>query len=219
MLLVMSILNEIQASILDPNAKLSAILLKLRFLASRLGSEPLADWVKYETDGYLKGVEVPDYRIVRVQYSGTFSGPFGSGINNAPIPSAVIEKYASKSWTHHEVRQSIAAVDELAAHDSIGIDASNLILLLQGNIYPDMACNAIRGSVSPVAMKEIQTVVRSRVLELTLELEKSVPAAMEVTLQKPIADKPNGEEVTRIVNATLYRYGTTARLPSGEGSE
>lgn len=208
----MSILAEIQAAVLNPDAKLSAILLKLRFLASRLGSEPLADWVKYETDGYPKDVQVPNYRIVGVQYKGTFSGPLGSGINNAPIPSAIIEERAGRSWVHHEVRESIAAVDELAEQEHLGVDASNLILILQGHVYPGMACNAVHGSISPVAMREIQSAVRNRVLELTIELEKAVPASREITLGKSISDKTDEEQITKIVNATVYRYGHSTRL-------
>src|SRR5688572_7880440 len=99
----MSILREIQAELLSDKAELSTILLKMRFLASRLGSEPLEDWVRFESEGYPPDVELPQYRIVGVSYKGTWSGPYNSGINNAPIPGYLIEKYASKAWTHYKV--------------------------------------------------------------------------------------------------------------------
>lgn len=41
---------------------------------------------------------LPDYRIVGVTYKGTFSGPFGSGIKNAPIPPILIKTFANDSW-------------------------------------------------------------------------------------------------------------------------
>lgn len=203
----MSILREIQDAVLSDEAALSTILLKVRFLASRLGSEALEDWVKYETEGYPRDVEVPEYRIVTVSYKGTWSGPFGSGIRNAPIPPYLIEKHAGKDWTHRKVRESIAGVEELTKtkYGTLEIDASNLILMLQGNVYADMACNSISGEVSVVAMKEIKQSVRSRILELTIELEKRVPDAMEVTLQKAIPQKPESEAaVTQIFNQTVY---------------
>lgn len=53
----MSILREIPAAILQEKPDLGTILLKLRFLASRLGSEPLEDWVKFEAEGYPKDGE------------------------------------------------------------------------------------------------------------------------------------------------------------------
>jgi len=48
----MSLLQEIQADLLDPKASIGPILLKLRFLAHRLGSDILEEWVKFETEGY-----------------------------------------------------------------------------------------------------------------------------------------------------------------------
>ncbi|MGY2904674.1 AbiTii domain-containing protein [Bradyrhizobium sp. URHC0002] len=64
----MSILREIQAAILQENPDLGTILLKLRFLASRLGSEPLEDWVKYEAEGYPRDADVPEYRVAGLSY-------------------------------------------------------------------------------------------------------------------------------------------------------
>lgn len=80
----MSLLREIQSSLLE-GREIGPILLKLRFLASRLGSVVLEEWVKHESEGYPNDVEVPSYRKIGVSYKGTFSGPFGSGISNAPI--------------------------------------------------------------------------------------------------------------------------------------
>ncbi|TPJ72553.1 hypothetical protein FJ471_07080 [Mesorhizobium sp. B2-7-1] len=193
-------------------------MLKLRFLASRLGSEQLEDWVKYETEGYPRDVEVPAYRIVSVTYSGTWSGPFGGGIKNAPIPLYLIEKYAGTKWTRKPVRESIAGVEELAKSKTIGIDASNLILLLQNKVYEGWACNAISGEVSTIAMKEIKQAVRSRVLELTLELEKRVPGAAEVTVMKAMPQEPVSEAaVTQIFNQTVY--GNVTHVTATDGAQ
>lgn len=201
----MSILRDIQAAILENNPDLGTILLKLRFLASRLGSEPLEDWVKYETEGYPQDCEIPAYRVVAVTYKGTWSGPFGSGIRNAPIPSYLIEKHAGENWIEHKVRESIAGVQELGKNEGLEVNASNLILLLQGKVYEDWACNSITGKISVVAVREITQAVRARVLELTLELEKRLPEAAEVTLQNAIEKtSESAAKVTQIFNQTVY---------------
>ena len=80
----MCLLHEIQASIVQDRTDLGSILLKLRLLAARLGSGPLEDWIKHESEGYPRDSEVPSYRIVGVSYRGTFYGPFGTGIKNPP---------------------------------------------------------------------------------------------------------------------------------------
>lgn len=217
----MSLLHQIQESVVQEGSDLGSVLLKLRLLAARLGSEVLEEWVKHESEGYPKEAELPDYRIIGVSYRGTFSGPFGSGIKNAQIPPYLIEKYAGNSWTNHGILESIAAVDELvkssADGGSLGIDASNLILLLQGKIYEGYACNDIAGTISRVSLSEIQQAVRSRILELTLELEKSIPAAAHITFGAPKPEQNNSEKVQQISQQIIYGNVTTA-VAGGHGA-
>lgn len=217
----MSLLQQIQESVVEEGSDLGSILLKLRLLAARLGSDILGEWVKHESEGYPRDTEVPSYRIVGVTYRGMFSGPFGSGINNAQIPPYLIEKYAGDSWTKYEVRESITAIDEMvkksANGGSFGIDASNLILLLQGKVYKGYACNDVSGSISPTAFYEIQQTVRSRILELTIELEKSVPGAMHVAFGTKAANKSEAEQVQQITQQIIYGNVSTA-VAGGSGA-
>ncbi|OSI66357.1 hypothetical protein [Bradyrhizobium canariense] len=216
----MSILREIQAAILQENPDLGTILLKLRFLASRLGSEPLEDWVKYEAEGYPKDADIPAYRVAALSFRGSWSGPFGSGINNAPIPTALVEKHASKEWTRYKIKESIATVQEMAASGkTMGINASNLILLLQGKVYEGYACNSIDAEMSSIAFQEIVQTVRARILELTIELEKRVPEAIEVTLQQVITSKTpeTAAAVTQIFNQTVY--GNVTHVIATDGAQ
>lgn len=182
----MSLLHEIQSAVLNEGLDLGPILLKLRLLASRIGSQPLADWVKFESEGYINNATVPDYRILPVSYTASFSGPYGTGIQNAPISSYLIEKFAGKQWVKYEMNQSIAAVDELLSSStnggSLGINAANLILLLQGKVYPDYSCISVTGNIPRSGLAAIRHSVRSRVLELTIELEKMIPEASVVSL-------------------------------------
>ncbi len=109
----MSLLHQIQEEIVQEGSDLGSVLLKFRLLASRLGSNLLEEWVRYESEGYPRETDVPPYRIVGASYHDTFSGPFGSGINNAPIPTHLVKKYAGDKWVNIEIRESIAAIDGL----------------------------------------------------------------------------------------------------------
>lgn len=218
----MSILREIQASLISDQPNLGSILLKLRLLAARLDSDILGDWVKHELSGYPADVELPKYRIIGVSFKGTFSGPFNSGINNAPIPSALVEKFAGEKWTNHRVREGIAAIDDLVKgaqeSGSLGLDCSNLILPLQGKIYKDYACNDITGTISRSSLVQIQNEVKSRVLELTIELEKSIPAAAEIILEPAKSKTIDNQEVSKIINQTIYGNYTEISN-SGDGAQ
>ncbi len=220
----MSLLHDIQASVVQQSSDIGSILLKLRLLASRLGSVPLEEWIKHETEGYPRESEVPSYRVIEVNYSGTFFGPYGSGIKNAQLPPYLIEKFAGESWTKYKMRDSVAIVDELLRKPSdnesaIGIDASNLILLLQGKIYENYTCNDIQARISQTSIAGIQYAVRSRILELTIELEKSVPGVSEIKSGLPEPEtKVNTDKVTQITKQIIFGDVTTISN-IGQGSQ
>lgn len=220
----MGLLYEIQTSVVQEGTHLGSVLLKLRLLASRLGSVPLEEWIKHESEGYPLESEIPSYRVVEVSYSGTFFGPLGSGIKNAQIPGYLVEKFAGQQWTKHEIRDGIAAIDELVRSSAdgggtLGINASNLILFLQGKVYPEYACNDIQGTISRSALTELQYAVRSRILELTLELEKSIPAATEINFGSPeSSEKFNSDKVNQIYQQIIYGNVTTISS-NGAGSQ
>lgn len=224
----MSLLREIQRSLTSSESGLGPVLLKLRLLASKLGLPALDSWVRYETEGYPRDAELPNYRILGVTYTATFSGPFGSGIKNAPVPSYLIEKFAGQDWTRFRLRQSIASIDDLIRGNGTGstitIDASNLMLLLQGNVYEDYACNAVYGHLSKSGLVEVQNAVRSRVLELTIEMERASPQASNIEIGENLDQdglaKMHAAEGTihQIIygnNTTISTYGTSNTVTIG----
>jgi hypothetical protein len=182
----LSLLYEIQESVVKEGSNLGSVLLKLRLLASRLGSDLLEEWVKHESEGYPNVIDVPAYRIVGA------------------------------------IRESIAVVDDLVKSSSdgdraLGIDASDLILLLQDKIYKGYACNDILASISRTGLADIQQSVRSRILELTLELEKNIPVASQVTFGAPDKKRADVDQVQNITQQIIYGNVTTA-VSGGSGS-
>lgn len=218
----MGLLHEIQESVVQDSVDLGSVLLKLRLLAARLGSEILEEWVKHESEGYPQEAKVPPYRLVGVSYKGTFFGPFNAQVKNAPIPPYIIETIAGKQWVEIDIRESIAAIDSLvrgaADGGSFGIDASNLILLLQGKVYEGYNCASVDASISYTAFGEILQAVRSRVLELTLEIEKTIPAAAHVTFGASENSTNNSDKVQQISQQIIYGNVTTAVAGSPSSS-
>lgn len=204
----MSLLSEIQSSLMEEKSEIGPILLKLRFLASRLGSDLLEEWVRHESEGYPSGIEIPEYRKISVSYTGTFNGPFGSGVKNAPIPPYLIEKFCGESWNTYSVRQSVAAIDSLLGgkdDSTLQINASNLILLLNGKVYEDYSCLEITGTLSKADFVELQYSVRSKILELTIEIEKAIPSAADVIVGSgQEISKLDSNAVTQITNQVFH---------------
>lgn len=204
----MSLITDIQTSLLHEGSSLAPILLKFKFLASRLKSTPLQNWLGYELEGYPLDYDVPSYRKIEVVYKGTFTGPFNSGIKNAPIPSYLIEKFAGENWTVFSLRQSIAAVDDLIKNSKGGVlsvNSSNLIMMLQGKVYEGYACNDISGSFSVSQLVELQHSVRGRLLDLVIEFE-NIPGAADIDVGFTPKNELAGSAkiVTQIFNQTVH---------------
>jgi len=217
----MSLLRKIQQSLMEENSNLGPILLKLRFLALKLGSNLLEEWVKHENEGYPDDIEVPAYRKIPVSYKATFLGPAGFSIPNAPIPPLLIEKFCGEKWVDYEIRQSVAAVDSLLSDDKTGqleFDASNLIMVLQGKVYEDLACSSVTGTVSRAALNEVRHKIRSKVLDLTIELEKKIPIAIDITISTAGSPEPDDTEAaTQLTQNIIYGDNTNVNV-SGDNN-
>jgi len=206
----MSLLHEIQEAIVDPQADLGPILLKLRLLADRLGSDQLEAWVNLESEGYPANADIPEYRQVEVSYSGNFQNSAWQATDH-PIPPHLIEHFAGKQWIKVDMRESIAAIDELLSKKGgrIIIDSANLVLLLQDKVFPEMNCTSVTGVISGTSVREIQNTVRNRILELTMKLEKEVPSAAAVTIGKPMkAESGADAKIAEVVHMTVHGSNT-----------
>src|SRR3972149_416226 len=101
----MSLLEEIQTAAVDANSDLGTLLRKCKLLAARLGSQPLEDWLIWESNGYPDNIPVPGYRVWPLEIRGNFAGPFGSFLKNANIPYACLPEEGRKHYENYECRQ------------------------------------------------------------------------------------------------------------------
>ncbi|WP_439579712.1 hypothetical protein [Elioraea sp.] len=209
----MSLLSKIQAALLAEGSALGPTLLKLRFLASRLGSDRLEDWVRHETEGYPKDVLVPDYRKTTIAYSGVFQG-YGQILNDVPVPSTLISKHASPHWKTFEIRESISVIDSIIIRSEknaqFAINAGDLQLQLQDKLMEHHRLVRLNGLFDLTAFTRVQAAVRAKVLDLTIELEKKVPEAATIAVGQRL-DAPRKEaadSVTQITNTTVYGNAT-----------
>lgn len=197
----MGFLESIQADLVDHDKSIASTLLKLRLLAAKLGSEELTEWIKYEAEGYPQDAKIPTYRVVPISFSGTFQGPFDR-VQDAPIPPLLIKKFAGESWVTSRIRESAAAVENMASQtDGLHLDLSNLIVILRGKVYPDYNPVAIVGFISQTPLIEMSNAIRNRLLEITIEIAKKIPGAEGVELT---SITPAPEVATQTLLQTIY---------------
>ncbi len=203
----MGLLHEIQEALIDPNSQLGPILLKIRLLADRIGSNELEEWVRHESEGYPDRDSVPDYRRIEVAYYVSFADIVWRG-ENQQIPPAVIEKHCGEQWNTVHLTNSIGAIDQLIAMgadgNEVGVECSNLLLLLQGKLFDGASLTSVRSRLNSSAISEIQNTVRSRVLELTMRLEREVPGIAEVAIGKSLDVKAQTQDkIQQVVHMTV----------------
>ncbi|TPW26340.1 hypothetical protein FJU08_22395 [Martelella alba] len=201
----MPLIHDIQAALLDENASVGAILLKLRFLAAKLDTNVLEEWVQHEAEGYPNDVDLPDYRTAHITYTGSFAN-IAQQINNVSIPSALVAEFAGDDWVNIHIRDSLPLIDHqlnnMNPDGHFGIDCSNLKMILQNKIYKGMAIIDIKSRIDTGALARIQHAVRAKTLDFTLQLEKQVPAVREIAVgANPIEmssdDQNNVEQLTQ----------------------
>lgn len=91
-------------------------------------------------------------------------------------------------------------------------------LLLQGKVHPDYACNEVTGAISRASLAEIRHPVRSRVLELTVELEKSIPEASAVELGKVNPSSNKNSAVATQIAQQIICGNVTSISATGDGA-
>jgi hypothetical protein len=210
----MTLLREIQADAVNPAVDVPTLLRKCKILATRLKHEAFKSWVDNELNGYQKKDELPAYRVLDVQSFGHFSGPFGSGLKNAPIPPSCLPKELRDLVTKAYVYEGVGALSTLVGNKRGGSLSSawpaDAVARYGQDIYEDMNCIGAWRIIGHSQMAGILDTMRNRVLTFVLEIESTYPDAGEYD-----AD-PNAISADRV--SQLYQtfiLGNVGNVSSG----
>jgi len=199
----------------------STLLRRVKVVATRLGTSELDDWVNLELGGYSTDAELPAYRgPFGAEVIGHFVGPFSSEVQ-LPVPSrAVLPHLPLGARGMFEVRflQPIAELEELANLNKQLQSPwpADVVALINGKIS--------KGTLTLVEMHNLATAhrvvsaqqlrgvvdaVKTRILGLTLDLEKLNPEAGE-----PGSPATDAAAVTTVVYNHIYGDGNNIAVAS-----
>lgn len=207
----MSLLKDVQNAAIDASSDLGTVLRKCKFLAARLGSQELENWLLWESKGYPEDVPVPGYRVWPLQVKGHFAGAFGSGLRNAPIPIRLLPYNVRQSYNEYECRSSIAVIESILEKDDSGmitVTTNDLSLTLGTNVYERMNCLECWAEFGAMNLVELLNTVRNRILDFALAVWKEHPNAGETGSNA--RESFNSDKITQIFNTTVH--GGTANL-------
>jgi hypothetical protein len=213
----MTLLREIQHAATEDQVRVSVLLRKAQVLAARLDHEPLRQWTRLELDGYERSEDLPDYRrLGRVNVLGHFSGPFNSGMSNAPIPRThVPEEWRDVLFTH-DMFESVAALESFAASPEAMVQYSwpaEVVASFANCFYEGQNCMQAFKVVPTTQIVSVLDTVRNRLLDFALSIEQLDPDAGDGEGQSSATPAA----ITQIFNNTITG-GHVAFASSGQGS-
>lgn len=210
----MSLIQELQDDILDSKTSLSSILRRAKVLASDLKNEEFKKWVDNELNGYSgNNKEIPEYRKRTAYNFGHFFGSFGSEANNVPIPMLNLPEPIKKYVEMLVFAEGVRALESLIESDSDSIKylwPADMCAIVADKIYEDMVCVSAWKSVSKSNVEQVLDTVRTRLLNVVLELRDKYPEINKSN--DALSDVPK-EQVTSMVNT--YILGSNNIVASG----
>lgn len=187
----MSLFQNIQDAICNPQVKLPDILRQCKILAYSLNYKPLKTWVNNELNGYPNVEELPHYRILKdVQIYGNFIGNHYGGFlitENSPIPIyALPEEFRERITTVYLI-QNVAGLDKIlesAKKSCINFFLPPDILDMFDNVCNGMVCRNAYQVIAVYAIAGIIDTIKTRILDFSLEIKELSPELEDTNSEK-----------------------------------
>lgn len=209
----MKLVDEIIEVASDSKRSLADALRKCLVLAFELKNEKLKKWVESELNGFGRSNEVPEYRKVALHSKGTFSGPFGAGIKNAPLPVHSIFEPEHLEMLTSRLVQPIAAYESGAASGSNPTIPwhPDLILVYQSSFVEGYALASAWQVVPNSLLVGLCEEVRNRMLRFALEIKEELGLVKDKPFELP-PSKIEAAVVNHIYGGTNVIAGTAAHF-------
>jgi hypothetical protein len=199
----------------------ATLLRRLLIVAARTETGRLAEWVRFELDGYPDADRLPPYRgPFSPEVVGHFMGVAGSELNGIQIPPSSFpadmrDSVLFRLW----LLNPIAEIEEMAAKDFVEIawpaDAVRFYNYgvhtgsIQRIVRDDMALAVAKRPIPRQIFIGVMDAVRTRVLDLALELEKVAPAAGQ-----PDAPVEAKGEAANVINTYNFYASSNVAIAS-----
>lgn len=210
----MQLIDEIIDLLSSSKPSLDNALFKAQVLAHKLGEIELKQWVDSELKGYPDTLNLPPYRVLNVTVMGNFSNG-AYRYSEQPLPIMKLDKRLRKKLEVTHLTQSIAVIEQWSKSDS------DLSIVIAPEFYRELSkglgggysVERAWGKHSVGAMLQVVVEVRSRLLDLALQLADRIPREPTVAEIKQVSKEMAVGEIFK--NAV---FGDNATIVVGSGS-
>jgi AbiTii len=210
----MQLIDEIIELLSSSKPSLDNALFKAQVLAHKLGEGDLKQWVDSELKGYPDTSNLPPYRVLHVTVMGNFSNG-AYRYSEQPLPIMKLDKRLRKKLEITHLTQSIAVIEKWSKSES------DLSIVIAPEFYGELSkglgggysVERAWGKHSVGAMLQVIVEVRSRLLDLALQLADRIPREPTVAEIKQVSKEMAVGEIFK--NAV---FGDNATIVVGSGS-
>ena len=210
----MQLVDEIVELLSASKPSLENALFKAQVLAHKLGELELNQWVDSELKGYPSREQVPPYRTVSVTVMGNFSNG-AYRYSDQPLPILKLDKKLRQKLEVTHLTQSIAVIEKWSKNDS------DLSVVVAPEFYGELSkglgggysVERAWGKHSVGAMLQVVVEVRSRLLDLALQLADRIPREPDLGSIKQVSKEMAVSEIFR--HAV---FGDNATIVVGSGT-
>lgn len=210
-------ISEIINLLSDDDQSLVKPFLKAQIFAKRIGNEGLYNWVVQELNGYETKSELPSYRKAK---SNDFAilKQYGQYFNEQPLPLASFSEEVQSIMLYYRVFDSIKSLEGIVTADPKGSlhkpHNVGFCQMLSNDLKEQgltFEVHSLRTQVQIFELVGVLAKIRSKLLELMLELEDDFPN-IDTELETQTIDKQS-------VNQTINFYMNKIRITTtGDGN-
>ncbi len=223
----MKLLSDIINELIDESISLQKPLLKTKVLASRIGNMDLLNWVTCELQGYV-GIDsiVPNYRKTMSNVMGSFING-NRQFNNVSVPVFGLSEKMEEFMMIFEVSSSIQTIESGIVSNKSGIIEMRLPSELQKQIEANIIKNGnpyfqlleVRKEISAAFLTQIVSNVRSKLLDLALQMEQTFGIEVDIIALSKKDDSINKTINTIMSQTVINTSGHGNIINTGSGNE
>lgn len=210
-------ISEIINLLSDDNISLVNPFLKAQIFAKRIGNDELYKWVVQELNGYDIKSEIPSYRKAKTNDFAILK-QYGRYTNEQPLPLAYFSEEVQSILLHYRVFDSIKSLEGIVTADPKGSlhkpYNAGFCQMLSNDLKEQgltFEVHSLRTQVQIFELVGVLANIRSKLLELMLELEDDFPN-IDSELETRTIDK-------QAVNQTINIYMNKIRIKTtGDGN-
>jgi hypothetical protein len=210
----MNLIREIRDGAIGDNTSLPQLLRKALLLSSLLKNDQLRTWVKQELEGYPDVDSLPPYRYIKATVAGDFIGRIRATDHRLPVEQ--YDEDVQEKLTVVPIIDSVRQLEQTVADSGEFVTFS--LEMTWCRVLPPLFDDAhlvdIRRHAPTGAVQAILDTVRTRLLELVLDLEERFPELASGEAAFAGVDKT---QAASIIN--LHVYGNSNVIAAGANIE